>query len=463
MKPSHASLVLVLLAATTSVSSAQSEQPQAPSEARKSQQAATDAETPATAQEGAAAPAQDATAAPATAEQLEQLVAPIALYPDALLAQLLMASTYPLEIVEAARWVQKNPKVTGEKLEAALQEQTWDPSVKSLCGFPDVLKRMNENLDWTQALGDAFLAQKSELMDSMQTITLSALATALLLIGCSSSGTARFATPDEAMERLLDSADDKDAAEELLGAGGFEMLSSGDVVADRKDFERVVELAREQLAFEDVDPDRKLALFGSESWEFPIPLVREDGLWRFDVEAGREEILNRRVGRNELLTLETLRAMVQAQRGYARQSDGRGPGTYATRVLSSEGKRDGLYWPVEEGEPESPLGPFVAEAFEEGYRADGPIPYHGYNYRLLTGQGPSAPGGARSYLDEQGELRGGFGVIAWPATYGNSGVMTFIVNQQGIVFERDLGPDTAQTVKSITTYHPDDLWTPDAG
>jgi uncharacterized membrane protein YgcG len=168
MKPSHASLVLALLAASASVSSAQTEQPQAPSEARRSQQAGAGAQAPAAAPDGTAAPAQEAAAAPASVEQLEQLVAPIALYPDALLAQLLMAATYPLEIVEAARWVQKNPKVTGDKLEAALKEQTWDPSVKSLCAFPDVLKRMNENLDWTQALGDAFLAQKAELMDSVQ-------------------------------------------------------------------------------------------------------------------------------------------------------------------------------------------------------------------------------------------------------------------------------------------------------
>jgi hypothetical protein len=311
----------------------------------------------------------------------------------------------------------------------------------------------------------AAVADGVELRNDLQMkyTTLLTCAAGLWLIGCSSSGTARFATPDEAVQRLLDSAEDPDAADELLGAGGFEMLSSGDEVADRQDLERVVELAREQLAFEDVDPDCKVALLGSEAWEFPIPLVREDGLWRFDVEAGREEILNRRVGRNELSTLETLRVMVDAQREYARQSAGGKPGPYAMRVLSSEGHRDGLYWPVEEGEAESPLGPFVAEAFEEGYRADEPIPYHGYYYRLLTGQGPSAPGGARSYLDAKGELRGGFGVIAWPATYGNSGVMTFIVNQQGIVFERDLGPDTQNVARSITTYDPDELWVPDRG
>jgi hypothetical protein len=293
----------------------------------------------------------------------------------------------------------------------------------------------------------------------MKTITLLACSVGLLLSACSSSGTARFATPDEAVQRLLDSAEDEDAAEELLGAGGFEMLSSGDEVADRQDFERVVALAREQLAFEDLDPDRKLALLGSEGWEFPIPLVREDGLWRFDVEAGREEILNRRVGRNELSTLETLRVMVEAQREYAGQSDGGRPGPYATRILSSEGRRDGLYWPVEEGEPESPLGPFVAEAFEEGYRDQEakPIPYHGYFFRLLTAQGANAPGGARNYLDEKGQLTRGFAFVAWPATHDNSGVMTFVVNQQGIVFQKDFGP--VENVP-VTSYDPDASWTP---
>lgn len=295
----------------------------------------------------------------------------------------------------------------------------------------------------------------------MKTMTFPALVAGLTLIGCASTGSATFATPEEAVKRLLDAAEDRDAADELLGAGGFDLLRSGDDVTDKQDFERVVALAREGLAFEDVDPDLKLALFGNEGWEFPIPLVRQDGVWRFDVEAGREEILNRRVGRNELSTLETLRVLVEAEREYAAQSDAGKPGPYAKQILSSEGQRDGLYWPVAEGEPESPLGPFVAGAFEAGYRSHEPIPYHGYYYRLLTGQGASAPGGQRSYLDAKGELRGGFGVIAWPATYGNSGVMTFIVNQQGIVFERDLGVDTQQAVKAITSYDPDESWAPD--
>jgi len=295
----------------------------------------------------------------------------------------------------------------------------------------------------------------------MKTLTLAATAAGFLLVGCAAQQTATFATPEAAVHRLVESAENPDAAEELLGAGGFELLRSGDDVADRQDFEAVVALVGEGLAFEDVDPDRKLALLGRERWELPIPLVREAGVWRFDVEAGREEILNRRVGNNELSTISTLRALVEAQREYAVLGNA-GPRIYAARVLSSDNARDGLYWPTAEGEPQSPLGSLVAEAFEEGYRADQPIPYHGYFYRLLTAQGPSAPGGKKSYLDAQGRLAGGFAVLAWPATHDNSGVMSFLVNQQGLVFQKDLGPDTARVAAGMKAYDPDTSWAPTA-
>lgn len=203
-----------------------------------------------------------------------------------------------------------------------------------------------------------------------------------------------------------------------------------------------------------------LALLGQEAFEFPIPPQLEDGAWRFDVEAGREEVVNRRVGRNELSTIETLRALVQAQREYSALGGDGQRGAYAQRVLSSDGQRDGLYWPTAEGEPESPLGPLIAEAFAEGYRSGAPVPYHGYYYRLLTEQGASAPDGARSYLDGEGRLIGGLAVVAWPATWDNSGVKTFLVNRHGIVFERDLGANTASEVERITRYDPDDSWVP---
>jgi hypothetical protein len=285
------------------------------------------------------------------------------------------------------------------------------------------------------------------------------IATALAA-ACAGPRAGTFDTPQEAVQRLLAAAEDRAAAEELLGAGGFELLRSGDDVADRRDVEAVAALARQRVAFEDVDLDLKLALLGEDGWELPIPLVREDGRWRFDVEAGREEILNRRVGRNELSTIESLRALVAAQREFAARSDDGAPGPYAARVLSSPGARDGLYWPAGAGEDESPLGPLIAEAFAEGYRSGEPVPYHGYFYRLLTTQGPHAPGGERSYLDDQGRLVGGFAVLAWPATWGNSGVMTFVVGRQGIVFERDLGPDTSREVQGLERFDPDASWTP---
>ncbi|HEX6882450.1 MAG TPA: DUF2950 domain-containing protein, partial [Planctomycetota bacterium] len=274
---------------------------------------------------------------------------------------------------------------------------------------------------------------------------------ALAGAGCASSGAATFTTPEEAVHRLVAAAEDESVADELLGAGGFELLRSGDDVADREDLEAVVALVREGLAFEDLDADTKLALLGRERWELPIPLVREAGAWRFDVAAGREEILNRRVGRNELSTLATLRALVDAQREYAAQGRDGNPPAFAARIVSSPGKHDGLYWEAGDGEVPSPLGPLVAEAAEEGYgdKGAGPTPYHGYLYRLLTEQGAQAPGGARSYLDARGRLTGGWAVVAWPATHDNSGVMTFLVNQRGIVFQKDLGQDTAKAVGRI--------------
>jgi len=291
---------------------------------------------------------------------------------------------------------------------------------------------------------------------NMNTPTFPALA-GFLFLACAAPRAATFATPEAAVRELVAAADDDAAAEKLLGAGGFSLLRSGDDVADRQDLENVAKLIRERLVFVDLDGDRKIAVLGSESWELPIPLVREAGSWRFDVEAGREEILNRRVGRNELSTLSTLHELVAAQREYAAEGRDGNPPAFAAKLLSSEGKHDGLYWPVDEGEDPSPLGPLVAEAAEEGYRDDvaKPIPYHGYLYRLLTAQGKNAPGGARSYLDGEKRLTGGFAVVAWPATYDNSGVMTFVVNQRGIVFQKDLGLETAKVVTGIQSYDPD--------
>jgi hypothetical protein len=281
--------------------------------------------------------------------------------------------------------------------------------------------------------------------------------------GCSAPPPGTFATPEEAMQAIRDLAGEghQHTAEDLFGPGGVELLRSGDEIADREDRAKVAEDITEKVAFEG-DDNRKVALFGNEGWPFPIPLVRENDRWRFDAEAGREELENRRVGRNELLTLATLHAYVDAQREYASAGRDGKPPSFAQKLISTEGLHDGLYWPTPEGAPESPIGLLVAAAAQEGYQhVEGyPIPFHGYYYRGLRAQGKNAPGGARSYVDRKGLMTGGFGVLAWPAKYGNSGIMTFLVDKQGIVFQKDLGTDTTSEVVGIAAYDPDDSWDP---
>jgi hypothetical protein len=282
---------------------------------------------------------------------------------------------------------------------------------------------------------------------------------------CKSTAPASFATPEAALYELADTigTHDQARAERLLGADGPELLESGDEVSDMEDALRVQQYIREKIAFEEKDPDTRIALLGKDGWPFPIPLVRDDGTWRFDVESGVEEVANRRVGRNELSTLATLHAYVDAQREYASEKHDGQPRAFARAIFSSEGKHDGLYWPTAEGEPESPLGPLVADAAEAGYKHKedaGPQPFHGYYYRVLLEQGAHAPGGAKAFVDKNGQMTGGFALLAWPSKYGNSGVMTFQVNQQGIVYQRDLGAETDTEVEKIHAFDPDTGWDP---
>ncbi len=281
---------------------------------------------------------------------------------------------------------------------------------------------------------------------------------------CQSTSQASFATPEAAMLELADTVGTQDRArtERLFGEDGVEMLESGDEVADREDGLRVQEYIREKLAFEEPDADTRIALLGNDAWPFPIPLVREGEAWTFDVEAGSEEIANRRVGRNELSTIASMHEYVDAQREYAAEERDGQPRAYARTIISSTEKHDGLYWPTAPGEPESPLGSLIAAAVTEGYTpgADEPMPFHGYYFRVLTSQGSHAPGGAKSYVDARGRMTGGFALLAWPAKYGNSGVMSFQVNQQGIVYERDLGPETDAAIARITAFDPDADWYP---
>jgi hypothetical protein len=278
------------------------------------------------------------------------------------------------------------------------------------------------------------------------------------------AGTASFPTPEAAVQALIASlkAEDPEALKSVMGPEVTE-LESGDPVADAAAITRFLEEAEKGTSIEPAGDDRALLLLGPEGWPFSIPLVREDEGWRFDTEAGKEELLNRRIGANELHAIATIRACVEAQHEYAsRDPTGEGVRQYAQRLGSGEGKRDGLYWVPDEGEPESPLGPLVARAVEEGYTGSkdaGASPYHGYFFRILNAQGENAPGGALSYLAD-GRMTRGFAFLAYPAEYGKSGIMTFIANQRGVVYEKDLGGETGELAEAITRYDPDKTWSP---
>jgi hypothetical protein len=268
-----------------------------------------------------------------------------------------------------------------------------------------------------------------------------------------------FDSPEAAIQDLakLIKASDVKRLEQVFGPDSTDVLLSGDNDQDRDDYARVLAMIEAGVEFEDFDENTKIALLGADAWSWPIPLVRDGDGWKFDIALGREELLNRRIGRNELWTLTALHELVGAQQEYFSEArDGNLP-AYAQRFRSSEGKHDGLYWSTEDEEELSPLGDLLAESDTWGPE---PHPFFGYFYRILTSQGANAAGGAMDYLDGTGLMTGGFAAIAWPATYGNSGVMTFLINQRGIVFQKDLGPDTEQAAKAITSFDPDDSWTP---
>ena len=268
-----------------------------------------------------------------------------------------------------------------------------------------------------------------------------------------------FKTAEEAADALVSAAKtgDRKAVLTVLGQKGADIVSSGDPVADASARNRVIEAynAKHQMAMEGTD--KAVLIIGHEDWPFPIPLVRKDGTWRFDTAAGREEILYRRIGRNELSAIQACLAYVDAQQEYAERGIA-GNGVYAQRIVSGPGKNDGLYWPAQPSEDDSPLGELAARAAAEGYRVGQQrAPYHGYYYKVLTRQGPNAAGGALDYI-VRGRMIGGFALVAYPAEYRNSGVMTFLVNHRGDVYEKDLGPNTAHIAAGITAFNPDNTW-----
>ena len=275
-----------------------------------------------------------------------------------------------------------------------------------------------------------------------------------------------YASPEEAAEALASAvrAQKRDDVLAVVGPGASSWLFSGDNVADRNDWSRFL-AAYDKKHNVDKAGDKATLNVGDDDWPFPAPIVSHAGRWSFDAAAGREEILNRRVGRNELDTIQSLLAVVDAQREYAAGDlDGNGYADYARKFASSPGKKDGLYWPAAAGEPQSPLGPLVATAASEGYGKNKPapqagqrVPYHGYYFRILTGQGKDAAGGAYDYLVGD-KLIGGFAIVAWPASYRNSGVTTFLVNHDGVVYEKDLGAQTASIASAMTRFNPDATW-----
>jgi len=271
-----------------------------------------------------------------------------------------------------------------------------------------------------------------------------------------------YATPEEAVQALIAAAKATDSKGmiAILGASSKSLVDSGDAVSDKARRVRFVASYDEASKLERSGDTKVILTTGNDAWPFPIPLVKDSAGWRFDTKAGKDEILNRRIGSNELSTMQALLAYVDAQRDYYRLNPQKDKlQGYAQKLVSSKGKRDGLYYPTKAGEPLSPLGPLFDAAKAEGYGGEGvkTTAYHGYHYRILKGQGADASGGAYDYL-AQGKMIGGFALIAWPATYRNSGVMTFMVNHDGVVFEKDLGPNTAAVVGKITRFNPDSRW-----
>lgn len=296
----------------------------------------------------------------------------------------------------------------------------------------------------------------------MKTIGQLLLCTVLLGVSTAALAQEQFGSAEDAVAVLVGAvrAGDTKAILAVLGPDGQAIVSSGDPVADDNTRERFIVAYDAKHSIELEGNGTQTLIIGDDNWPFPIPLVNKAGKWQFDTKQGLDEILSRRIGRNELAAMQVARAYVQAQNEYAALDPASlGRGVYAQRIVSRPGKKDGLYWPTSEGEPLSPLGDLAAQASAEGYkRGEKPIPFHGYYYRILTRQGAAAPGGAYDYL-VKGKLKGGFALIAIPAEYGNSGIMTFMVNQDGTVFQKDLGPKTTKLAAKIEAFLPDQGWT----
>lgn len=297
---------------------------------------------------------------------------------------------------------------------------------------------------------------------------LQTLATVLCLMTCLSAGQAAlaqtsqqyFTSPDEAVQAMRNAlaADNVDALLAIFGTEGRGILLSGDEQADRESRKNFYAATEQQLQLDETDENRRELIIGPDEWPFPIPLIKEDAGWRFDTAAGVDELINRRVGRNELEAIAMLQALADAQTEYASlDRDGDQVLEYAQRIVSTPGQQDGLYWADETEDDPSPIGPYLEDAsdYMEGRQAG--TPWYGYYFRILTRQGANPPGGAYDYVIN-GNMIAGFALLAFPAQYGDSGIMTFMISHQGEVYQKDLGADTATLVTSLDTYDPDDSW-----
>jgi hypothetical protein len=270
-----------------------------------------------------------------------------------------------------------------------------------------------------------------------------------------------FTTPEAAVRALVEAvkASSLDDLRAIFGAEGDELIASSDPATARRNREVFTVAVAEGWRLLNQGANRKALIVGNEGWPFPVPIVKGAKGWRFDSAAGKEEVLARRIGRNELAVIGICKAYVSAQHRYAQQGhDGKPEGLFATTVVSDPGRQNGLYWPASHGQPRSPIGDLVAQASAEGRPIAERTPFHGYYFKVLTAQGASAPGGAKSYV-VNGAMSAGFALVAWPAQYDASGVMTFAVNQDGTIHQADLGAETEAKAAAITAYNPDASWT----
>ncbi len=271
-----------------------------------------------------------------------------------------------------------------------------------------------------------------------------------------------FSSPQQAVAALVAAVQtgNNDELLAILGPNSADLISSGDKVADQNSKTRFLKAYEEKNSLEKEGDGRAGLIIGTKDYPFPIPIVRQGDAWLFDTQAGKDEILNRRIGRNELHTIEVMQAYTDAQREYACMKHNDGDSEFAQKFVSSEGKKDGLYWEAGEDEEVSPLGQLIARATVEKYEGvldqEPPEPFHGYYYKILKGQGEHAKGGAFDYVVD-GRMFLGFALVAYPSRYGSSGIMTFIINQEGVIYEKDLGEATA-TASEMATFNPDDTW-----